>query len=121
MTWLVAAADLIAVLFRARHTFLARMALNDNPAHSCCTKSICICALIAYISLKQVRSNDTHCLGMSLLLLSVLEIGCYACRAFPEAFTLRCFAFEPSDQQVDSATSRKDNMVMFPPVTTGGQ
>ncbi|DBA86334.1 TPA: hypothetical protein ACH3X2_005568 [Trebouxia sp. C0005] len=42
------------------------------------------------------------------------------CRAFPEAFTLRCFAFEPSDEQVDSSTSRKDNMVMFPPVTTGG-
>ncbi|DBA95519.1 TPA: hypothetical protein ACH3X3_013374 [Trebouxia sp. C0006] len=42
------------------------------------------------------------------------------CRAFPEAFTLRCFAFEPSDEQVDSSTSTKDNMVMFPPVTTGG-
>lgn len=72
-------------------------------------------------SLKQVLIKDRHCLGISFLVLSVLETGCYACRAFPEAFTLRCFAFEPSDQQVDSATSRKDNMVMFPPVTTGGQ
>ena len=39
------------------------------------------------------------------------------CRAFPEAFTLRCFAFEPTDQQVESCTSV--HMVPFPRVTSG--
>ena len=41
----------------------------------------------------------------------------HLCRSFPEAFTQRCFAFEPSDQQVESSTSVK--MVLFPAVTSG--
>ena len=41
----------------------------------------------------------------------------HVCRSFPEAFTQRCFAFEPSDEQVESSTSAQ--MVLFPPVTSG--
>lgn len=41
------------------------------------------------------------------------------CRAFPDAFVQRCFVFEPSDQQVTSPHARKDQLVMFPPVTSG--
>ena len=41
------------------------------------------------------------------------------CRAFPEAFVLRCFAFEPSDAQVEVDTSAREHLIMFPPARSG--
>ncbi len=37
------------------------------------------------------------------------------CRAFPDAFTVRCFAFEPSDEQIAEDRKRAGNFIMFPP------
>ncbi|KAK9837091.1 hypothetical protein WJX81_002340 [Elliptochloris bilobata] len=37
------------------------------------------------------------------------------CRAYPEAFTLRCFAFQPSDKQVEEDKTDKKHLLMFPP------
>ena len=36
-------------------------------------------------------------------------------RAFPDAFTLRCFAFEPSDEQIQEDRRGVPNFIMFPP------
>lgn len=41
-----------------------------------------------------------------------------ACRAFPDAFTVRCFAFEPSDEQIAEDRKRAGNFIMFPPGAT---
>jgi hypothetical protein len=37
------------------------------------------------------------------------------CRAFPDAFTVRCFAFEPSDEQIQEDRKGQRNFIMFPP------
>ncbi len=37
------------------------------------------------------------------------------CRAFPDAFTLRCFAFAPSDEQIAEDRKKQPNFIMFPP------
>ncbi|KAK9802768.1 hypothetical protein WJX73_000202 [Symbiochloris irregularis] len=42
-----------------------------------------------------------------------------ACRQFPDAFVLRCFAFEPSDEQVGMSTADMPNLMMFPPTLSG--
>lgn len=36
-------------------------------------------------------------------------------RAFPDAFTVRCFAFEPSDEQTQEDRKGQRNFIMFPP------
>ena len=36
-------------------------------------------------------------------------------RTYPEAFTLRCFAFQPSDKQVEEDKTDKKHLLMFPP------
>ena len=36
-------------------------------------------------------------------------------RAFPDAFTVRCFAFEPGDEQVAEDRKASPNFIMFPP------
>ena len=36
-------------------------------------------------------------------------------RAFPDAFTVRCFAFEPSDEQIQEDRKGQRNFIMFPP------
>lgn len=37
------------------------------------------------------------------------------CRAFPDAFTVRCFAFDPTDEQITQDTKAQSNFIMFPP------
>lgn len=37
------------------------------------------------------------------------------CKAFPDAFTVRCFAFEPSDEQIQEDRKGQRNFIMFPP------
>jgi len=37
------------------------------------------------------------------------------CRLYPDAFTLRCFAFEPSDNQVEEDSKSAAYLIMFPP------
>ncbi|GAB4823676.1 hypothetical protein N2152v2_010722 [Parachlorella kessleri] len=37
------------------------------------------------------------------------------CKAFPDAFTLRCFAFAPSDEQIAEDRKKQPNFIMFPP------
>lgn len=43
----------------------------------------------------------------------------HAHRAFPDAFTLRCFAFEPSDEQIQEDRKGQRNFIMFPPGEMG--
>jgi len=40
-------------------------------------------------------------------------------RAYPEAFTLRCFAFQPSDAQVEEDKADKKHLLVFPPAQDG--
>ncbi|KAK9846875.1 hypothetical protein WJX84_009549 [Apatococcus fuscideae] len=42
------------------------------------------------------------------------------CRAYPDAFAIRCFAFEPSDMLVTANKPDMPNLVLFPPVRAGG-
>lgn len=37
------------------------------------------------------------------------------CKTFPEALTYRCFAFEPSEQQITQDSQALSDMVLFPP------
>jgi hypothetical protein len=39
----------------------------------------------------------------------------FHCRSFPDAVTVRCFAFEPSDAQMQQDTSGMAGLLMFPP------
>lgn len=41
------------------------------------------------------------------------------CRAYPDAFVLRCFAFEPSDAQVGMNSGDMPHLMMFPPTLSG--
>ena len=41
--------------------------------------------------------------------------GFMIARAFPDAFTLRCFAFAPTEAQVEEDRKEKSNLIMFPP------
>ena len=46
----------------------------------------------------------------------------HACRQFPGAMTLRCFAFQPTNEQVAQENKDKDkkaNLMMFPPTDEG--
>jgi len=39
--------------------------------------------------------------------------------SYPEAFTLRCFAFQPSDAQVEEDKADKKHLLVFPPAQDG--
>lgn len=44
-----------------------------------------------------------------------------ACRAYPDAQAIRCFAFEPSDMLIAANKPDMPNLVLFPPVRAGMQ
>ena len=54
-----------------------------------------------------------------MLAAQLTALACHShsrcCRAYPEAFTLRCFAFQPSDEQVEEDKTDKKHLLMFPP------
>lgn len=69
------------------------------------------CTMYPHIYLLVLKTTD-------ILLVKgfVFNTHCYG-RAFPDAFTLRCFAFEPSDAQVEEDKRDKVHLMMFPPTT----
>ena len=60
-------------------------------------------------------SCSCHALPAAQLLIPAGQPYSYCCRAYPEAFTLRCFAFQPSDEQVEEDKTDKKHLLMFPP------
>ena len=61
------------------------------------------------VFLRHFACSPTHCAWLSK------RSRC--CRAYPEAFTLRCFAFQPSDEQVEEDKTDKKHLLMFPPAS----
>lgn len=55
-----------------------------------------------------------HCPSISELSATYGEFQ-RMCEQFPEALTCRCFAFEPSDQQISEDSQALQDMVLFPP------
>ena len=96
---------------------------------TCIRCSFCVCACgKAALQLQPLEEVTLEVLRASTSCCSVL-CGCPSafgndevrslCRAFPEAFVLRCFAFEPSDAQVEVDTSAREHLIMFPPARSG--
>ena len=42
-----------------------------------------------------------------------------ACRSYPDAFVMRCFAFQPSDALVQAGHAEMPNLMLFPPTESG--
>ena len=61
--------------------------------------------------------ENAHCTNLACLLHDTLHL--LLCRMFPEAFTLRCFAFEPSDADIQADNHAKENLILFPPARSG--
>lgn len=55
------------------------------------------------------------CVPAHLRQLSSDKFRALLARLYPDAFTLRCFAFEPSDNQVEEDSKSAAYLIMFPP------
>jgi hypothetical protein len=56
-----------------------------------------------------------HAIGIGVWMSMPHGGTAFVCRSFPDAVTVRCFAFEPNDAQMQQDTSGMPGLLMFPP------